>query len=73
MWGFFMLQKRAIIKKAVKSKTIVFALLLAVLSVAQGYLFLLPLEPREQMLVGIGVSVVVTLLRLVTNKPLGEK
>ena len=68
-----MLQKRAIIKKAVKSKTIVFALLLAVLSVAQGYLFLLPLEPREQMLVGIGVSVVVTLLRLVTNKPLGEK
>lgn len=58
---------------ALKSKTVWFAVLLAVLSVLQGYVFLLPLPPHQQMYVGIGIAVVVTVLRFVTIKPLAEK
>jgi hypothetical protein len=56
-----------------KSKTVLFALLLAVLSVVQGFLFALPLTPIHQMYVGIGISIVVTLLRIVTTQPISEK
>ena len=56
-----------------KSKTVLFALLLAILSVVQGFLFALPLTPIEQMYVGIGISIVVTLLRIVTTQPISEK
>ena len=56
-----------------KSRTVVFALLLAVLSVLQGYVGLLPLSPVQQMYVGLAISVVVTLLRLVTTQPISEK
>ena len=56
-----------------KSKTVLFALFLAVLSVLQGYVNLLPLSPKDQMYVGIAISVVVTLLRIVTTQPISEK
>jgi len=56
-----------------KSRTVLFALLLAVLSVLQGYVGLLPLSPIEQMYVGIAISVVVTVLRIVTTQPVSEK
>jgi len=38
-----------------KSRTVLFALLLAVLSVVQGYVGLLPLTPVQQMYVGIAM------------------
>lgn len=56
-----------------KSRTVLFALLLAVLSVLQGYVGLLPLPPVQQMYVGLAISVIVTLLRLVTTQPISEK
>ena len=56
-----------------KSKTVLFALFLAVLSILQGYVNLLPLSPTDQMYVGIVISVVVTLLRIVTTQPISEK
>ena len=56
-----------------KSKTVLFALLLAVLSILQGYVGLLPLSPVEQMYVGIAISVAVILLRIVTTQPISEK
>ena len=56
-----------------RSRTVLFALLLAALSVAQGYVGLLPLTPINQMWVGIGISVIVTLLRIVTTQPISEK
>jgi hypothetical protein len=57
----------------IKSKTVLFALLLAVLSIVQVYIFLLPITPTEQMFVGIGISIVVTLLRIVTTQPISQK
>lgn len=56
-----------------KSRTVLFAILLAVLSVMQAYVFLLPITPVEQMYVGIVIAVAVTILRIITTKPLAEK
>ena len=56
-----------------KSRTVLFALLLAVLSVLQGYIGLLPLTPVQQMYIGIAISVIVTILRLVTTTSISEK
>lgn len=56
-----------------KSRTVLFAILLAVLSVVQGYVGLLPLTPVQQMYAGIAISVIVTLLRIVTTQPIAEK
>ena len=48
-----------------KNKTVLWSLVIAVLSVAQGYLFELPLTPIHQMWVGIIISVVVVLLKFI--------
>jgi hypothetical protein len=56
-----------------KSRTVLFALLLAVLSVMQGYVGLLPLTQLGQMYAGIGISVIVTILRIVTTQPIADK
>jgi len=56
-----------------KSRTVLFAILLAVLSVLQGYVGLLPLSPVEQMYVGIAISVAITLLRIITTGPISGK
>ena len=56
-----------------KSRTVLFAILLAALSVAQGYIGLLPLTQVQQMYVGIAISIIVTVLRIVTTQPISEK
>jgi len=61
------------ILQLLRSRTVLFALLLAVLSVLQGYVGLLPLSPIEQMYVGIAISVIVTVLRIVTTVPISQK
>ena len=61
------------ITQLIKSRTVWFALILAVLSVLQGYAFLLHIPPEQQMWVGIAISVTVTLLRIITTQPISEK
>jgi hypothetical protein len=56
-----------------KSRTVLFALALAVLSVLQGYVALLPVTPVQQMYAGIAISVAITLLRIITTQPISEK
>ena len=48
-----------------KNKTVLWSLVIAVLSVAQGYLFELPLTPVQQMIVGLIISVVIVLLKFI--------
>jgi len=62
-----------ILPQLLKSRTVLFAILLAVLSVLQGYVGLLPLSPVEQMYVGIAISVAITLLRIITTGPISGK
>ena len=56
-----------------KSRTVLFAILLAILSVCQGYIGLLPLTQIDQMYVGIALSVIITVLRFITTQPISEK
>lgn len=56
-----------------KSRTVLFAILLAVLSVLQGYIGLLPLPPLHQMYIGLVISVIITVLRIITTQPISEK
>jgi len=62
-----------ILLQLLKSRTVWFAILLAVLSIVQGYVALLPITPVGQMLVGCGIAVAITLLRIITTTPISEK
>lgn len=61
------------LKRALRSKTIIFAILVAIISTLQGFVFAIPIEPHYQALIGVGLAVAVTLLRMVTKEPLDEK
>jgi len=56
-----------------KSKTVWYAILIAVLSIVQGYIGLLPMTPVAQMFIGIVISVGIVFLRLLTTQPIGDK
>ena len=56
-----------------KSRTMWFAVLLAVLSVVQGSIAQLALDPQAQMLIGIVVAAAVAVLRVLTTQPLSER
>ena len=56
-----------------KSKTVWYAIIIAVLSIVQGYITLLPMTPVAQMFVGIAISVGIVILRLLTTQPIGAK
>lgn len=60
-------------KSIIKSKTLWFSIILAVLSVIQGFLHILPLTPINQMYVGVGIAVIVAILRAVTTQPITQK
>lgn len=59
--------------QAIKSKTILSSILLAVLSVAQGYIGLFVLDQKGQALAGMAIAWVIALLRAVTTLPLSDK
>jgi hypothetical protein len=56
-----------------KSKTVWYAIIIAVLSIVQGYIGLLPMTPVAQMIIGIAISVGIVILRLVTTTAISEK
>ena len=56
-----------------KSKTVWYAIIIAILSIVQGYIGLLPMTPVLQMFVGIAISVGIVILRLVTTTAISEK
>ena len=56
-----------------KSKTVWYAIIIAVLSIVQGYIGLLPMTPVAQMVIGIAISVGIVILRLVTTTSISEK
>ena len=61
------------LRKALKSKTIWFAIVLAVLSVLQGFVVILPIDPQWQALIGVVLAVIVVLLRFSTRRPIDDK
>lgn len=61
------------IAQLLKSKTLIFSVLLAVLSVAQGYVGLFVLDPKGQAVVGVVIAGIIALLRFLTTQPLDSK
>ena len=61
------------LKKALKSKTIWFAIAVGILSVLQGFIFVLPFEPHWQALIGIILAVIIVLLRFSTKGAIDDK
>ena len=63
----------ATLAQLLKSRTVLFAILLAILSIVQGYVALLPITPVQQMFVGCAIAVAITLLRIITTTPIADK
>lgn len=58
------------LKQALRSRTVWYAILIAILSVLQGFVFLLPVSPIEQMIIGLVAALGVIILRYITKEPL---
>jgi hypothetical protein len=56
-----------------RSRTMLFAIALAVLSVLQGYVMQLPLDPATQAIVGCVVAAAIAVLRAITTQPLADR
>lgn len=63
----------ATIRKAFRSKTIWFSILLATLPIIPTYIGEFDLTPIQQMLAVQLIAAVVAVLRLVTDKPIRDK
>lgn len=61
------------IRKALKSKTVWLGILVAVLSAIQGFIMAIPLDPLQQALIGLGLSILIILLRFVTHGSINDK
>jgi hypothetical protein len=61
------------ITQALKSKTVWYAIALALLSILQGNLEAFHLTPVVQMYVGMAVAAGIVVLRFVTTQPILEK
>ena len=61
------------IAQALKSRTVWFAIALAVLSVLQGFVLQLPISPWGHAIVGSVIAAAIVVLRAITTQPLSGK
>jgi len=61
------------IKQALKSRTVQYGMLLASLSVLQGFVGFLPASPVIQAVIGVGIASGVVVLRFVTTQAISDK
>jgi len=59
--------------QALKSRTVWFAIALAVLSVLQGFVLQLPIPPWGHAVVGSVIAAAIVVLRAITTQPLTNK
>lgn len=62
-----------LVLQSLKSRTVWFAILIAVLSVLQGFVFALPFPVWAQAVVGCAIAAGVAVLRFLTTEPLLAK
>jgi hypothetical protein len=62
-----------LIAAALRSRTVWFAIILAVLSVLQGFVLHLPIPPWGQAAVGSAIAAAIVVLRAITTQPLAAK
>jgi len=62
-----------LIKQALKSRTVLYGIAIAVLSVLQGFVGFLPASPWVQAVIGCIIAAGIVVLRFVTTQPITEK
>ena len=62
-----------LLTQALKSRTVWLGIVVAVLSVLQGFVAQLPVSPLAQAGIGITIAVAIVVLRILTTQPLTEK
>lgn len=62
-----------ILLAVLRSKTVWYAIIIAVLSVLQGFIFAIPVAPQYQAAIGCAIAVGIVVLRAVTTQPLTQK
>jgi len=60
-------------RQALLSRTVQFALIVAILGALQGFVFLLPVTPLQQMYASITLSVLIVFFRFITTQSISEK
>ena len=68
-----MQMNKTTVRKAFRSKTIWFSILLAALPIIPAYVGELNLSPLQEMLLLQAIAIVVAILRFMTDKPISEK
>lgn len=61
------------LKKALRSKTVIFGIVLAALSALQGFVLAVEMEPKTQALIGFALSVIIIILRFLTTSSIDDK
>ena len=61
------------LSQLIKSKTMLFSVALAMLSVSQGLIVQLALTPLQQSIVGMVIAGAIAALRVITTTPLADK
>ena len=61
------------IKQALKSRTVLYGIAIAVLSILQGYVGFIPASPWIQAIVGCSIASGIVVLRFITTQPISEK
>lgn len=61
------------LKQLLRSRTVLFAIAVAILSVLQGFVFALPVPPAGQAAIGCVIAVAIVLLRAITTQPLAQR
>ena len=62
-----------LILAALRSRTVQYAIALAVLSLLQGFVVQLPIPPWGHAVIGSVIAVGIVILRAITTQPLSEK
>ena len=62
-----------LIRAALRSRTVWYAIALAILSILQGFVLQLPIPAWGHAIVGCGIAVCIVVLRAITTQPLSEK
>lgn len=61
------------LRKALRSKTVLFGIVLAALSALQGFVLAIDIEPKTQALLGFLLSVIIIFLRFITTNSIDDK
>lgn len=64
---------KQLILASLRSRTVRYAIVLAVLSVLQGFVLQLPITPVGQAVIGSAIAVCIVILRAITTQPITER